>query len=129
MRQFINIVESNKIPEFAYHGTSLERWEPDHSTSAELYLASSMETAERYAQEWEEEGETPIVVRFRIADLVNAPHIRLEPNAEYVNQMVELDGTDPDDFSWERTLEEVGTFVADGFTDADKSLGEYSLVS
>lgn len=125
MRQFINIVESNTIPEFAYHGTSLERWEPDHSSSAELYLASSLETAKSYAREWGDEDETPIVVRFRISDLLNSPHITLEPNAEYVNQMVELDGGNPDDFSWEQTLEEVGTFVAAGFTDADKRLGEY----
>lgn len=129
MRQFINIVESDAIPEFAYHGTSLERWEPDHSGPAELYLTSSLDTAESYAKEWEDEGETPIVVRFRITHLLNSPHIKLEPNAEYVEQMVGLDGVNPNDFTWERTLQEVGTFVASGFTDADKALGEYSIVS
>lgn len=51
-------------------------------------------------------------------------HAELEPNWEYVQQMVELQGEKVENFTWQRTLEEVGTFCVQGFLDIDKKLGQ-----
>lgn len=55
-----------------YHGTCREHWDQPPKHASHLYLTRDRGVAEEYAQEWGEEGMEPLVVAFRLGDLVAA---------------------------------------------------------
>jgi hypothetical protein len=106
-----------------YHGTSAERWAD--TKPGDLYVTIDPESAERYAQEWAEEDETPLVLRID-GDALAALGLECQPNWETVEQYEGGSWGDPlgkpaSNLTWQDTLKLNGTFCIARFTHAHKS--------
>lgn len=124
MRKYINLIES--ITErIVYHGTSQENWRK-MPKAGDLYVATKREVAEAYAREWEDEGETPLLVIIDLDAVAQVAGVAMEPNWETVEQYASGHWGTPtkpaDDLTWEDTAKMNGTFVISGFNEACKKI-------
>ena len=89
-----------EVPARVYHGTSTERWSRDGCSEEGLYVTTSLPVASRYASEWGEEGELPLVVEIEMSAFQTDD---LGPNLETVEQYAdglwELIGKDAGDLT------------------------------
>jgi hypothetical protein len=124
MRQY----EIETAPEFAYHGTSVERWAQDRRHT-DLYLTKDYLAALNYANEWEiHQAETPLVIAVPVQQLAKQDaSIRLQPNYENVEQYADgawgdiADGRAPSEITWSDTYQWSGTFCLSGFEEKHKA--------
>jgi hypothetical protein len=121
------------LPQTVYHGTSQTFWEREGD--GPCYFTASYQDAANYALEACEtehyekhQGEeiddptvSPIVVQFRLADLLAIPGAELEPDWGWVEGN-RIDG-EP---TWEDSLRAVGSFCIPAFH--DKQLGKVGAV-
>lgn len=116
------------LPASVFHGTSAEKWRQalnGGGRRSELYLARSLATAAKYALEWAECGEAPLIIRFELDDL-KASGLELHPNWETVEaeNLWKPGSATEATINWEKCLRVYGSFCVAGDVDAVKLLGK-----
>lgn len=109
-----------------YHGTSQERWADSTPNQwRDLYVTDDLHIAVKYASEWLDNGETPLVLALDL-DAVMALPVTLVPNEENVEQCANghwLGVTKPiDELTWRDTRAMSGTFAIRDFSHEHKSI-------
>lgn len=129
MRKWINLFENQLLPEIVYHGTNLRVWNEQAYHDEPLYLTNDRVEAERHAErtyvahhdnedpEYKDPNIVPIVVKFRISDLLDAG-LNFEPDWGW--DMADENTT------WQQSLAAVGSFCIEGFSQSHKALGKVS---
>lgn len=123
------LVEDIALPDVVFHGTTAEQWSKetglrmDWSEGNEvdgLHVARSPILPEDYAY-WraKKHGETPILVTFRLDDLL-AAGLEFAPN-ENLLRNGECQG-------WEDCLTQHGVMIVKGFGDQHKAIGTVQVL-
>ena len=102
-----------------FHGTCSEKWSEVHLHPKDLYLTDKLSIAKNYADEWLLEGMRPLIVGFRLSDLVKSD-VTLEPNWETVCQAEDGLWGNRQFSTWKDTLDANATFCVRGDIEAIK---------
>lgn len=111
-----------------YHGTCREKWRQVTNHQTHLYLTDERSIADTYANEWTSEGMTPLVVTFKLSDLVKAK-LELQPNWETVSQSEDGCWRDVLFATWKDTLKANATFCVHGDIENIKRLGNEIILA